>query len=493
MRRLTTSQFHNSIEDIFGAAALPTRQLEVDERSQLFLSIGAANVGTSPRGVEQYHDAALEIAEKVLAQRTALPVLGSCRPTSGNDPCIAQVVEAVGERLFRRPLSEAEVARYVGVARAGGDEFGELGLRHALAGLLQSPHFLYVSEAENRLPGANGALTYTSQENASRLSYLLWDSTPDELLLQKARAGQLEAPEALQAEARRMLAAPRGRGLLPRLLGEFWNVTKLTASSKSAEVYPAFNEALLTAYNQEFQLVLEDLSGSGDLRDVFTGRTSFVSEALAPIYGNLARGASYARTPLDDTRTGLLTSGAVLAANSPSTRSSPTYRGVFALERLLCGEAPPPPGDVDLTVVDANPNPNLSVRERLEQHRTNPACAACHGLFDPLGMTFENYDGMGRYRVIEDNGAGIDTSGELEGAPISGVFELAAKLAEDPRATRCLARGLHSFALARGEANGEKGAIDALADRLKASNFSFAELVAALVASPSYTHFARPN
>ena len=485
-RRLTARQYANSVHDIFGTELKLTRPLEADETNERFASLGAAKVATSPRGVEQYRDAALEVADQVLAKKSAYPELSSCSPTGASDPCIASALGRFGQRLFRRPLNDAELGRYVGVATANGDQQLGLGLRYALAALLQSPSFLYTPEAGE----ASGAtLRYTSYEMATRLAYFLWDSTPDAALLEAASRDALVDDDGLTEQLTRLLGAGRAQGLAGRFFGEAWNVNRLSAQSKNAELFPEWTETVATAARAEFNAFLTDLTATrkADLRELFTGRTGFPSAALTPIYGALTPSSAPTPLALTGARTGLLTSAAVVAANSPTDRTSPTYRGVFVLERVLCEEPPPPPPNVRTELPS---DPSLPLRQRLEQHRADPVCRACHGLFDPLGLTFEGFDALGRERS-SDAGAPVDTSGTLGDITFNGVRDLAEYVAKDPRMERCLAHQLSDFATGHSETKGELGAVDSLRDALVAGGYRFDALVTALTRGPGFRYLAQ--
>lgn len=488
MRRLTARQYQNSVHDVFGSAVTLTKALEADETNERFSSLGAAKVTTSPRGVEQYRDAALEIADLVLARKSSYSELASCTPTAGSDPCITSVLRSFGSRLFRRPLTDAELTRYAGVVTANGDQQLGLGMRYALAALLQSPSFLYTPESGE---SANGLFRYTSFEMATRLAYFLWDSTPDSALLTAATQNELIDDSGLGAQITRMLAEERARTLGSRFFGEAWNVSRLTPQSKSVELFPEWNADVTKAARAEFDAFLADLTATrkGDIRELFTGTTGFPSAGLAPVYGPLTPSSTPTALALPPSRTGLLTSAAVIAANSPTNRTSPTYRGVFLLERVLCEEPPPPPKDV---LTELSTDASLPLRQRLEQHRADPACKACHGLFNPLGLTFEAFDAIGRERNSEA-GQPIDTTGTLGEMRLTGPKDVAAFVAADPRSERCFAHQLSDYATGHAETPGEKGAVDSLRDALLGGGYRFDALVAALIKNPSFRYLAKAD
>jgi glutathione S-transferase len=493
LSRLTVEQYHNTIADIFGPEVKPASELEENERTELFLSIGASKVGTSSTGVEQYEAAAKSIAGQVMQRRASYPWLASCTPDRADDPCISKAIETIGLSLWRRPLTAEEVQRYVelvGAAGPGKDKL-EVGLRYALATLMQSPYFLHVVPVGEPDPAAAGLRRYTGYELASRLSYLIWNSTPDPELLDAAGAGKLTSKAGVEAEVNRMLGKTRARSVASRFLAELWDVVELELDQKDTTVYPTWSPALLDAYRREFETFVEDLvfDRDGDIRELFDGRNTFGDTTLAKAYGMTGGTSSFSKLPLPAGRFGLLTSGAVMAANAKPDRTSPTLRGVFVLERILCKEVPPPPADVD-DVLPADQN--LPVRERLAQHRTNPACAGCHSLFDPIGLTFENFDGIGLFRTT-DAGKTIDASGDFEGRSLSNMGEVASFLRNHPRVGPCVAEKFYTFAAGHEVDHGEEGVVEALGDALAAANHRFRKLLVETASSTAFRTFASPR
>lgn len=495
MLRLTRRQFENSVAAIFGATVSLRTPLEADETTELFSSIGAAKVGTSDRGVEQYQAAAIDIAAQVFQRRASYPALATCNPTRADDPCIDRAIRELGYRLWRRPVTDAEASRYRAIVAADGTAADKLllGLQYAVAGLVASPNFIYVAYA-GEPDAATGAHRFTSWEMASRLAYTLWDSTPDVALLSAAAAGSLVTADGLRAEVARMLAAPEARGLPARILGQAWNVAKLDLADKNQQVFPKWNGELLASFLREFELVLADavFENPKDIRQVFTQKETFANATLGGFYGLPTRSTELVRQPLNTLRHGLLTSGAVLAANSPTDRSSPTHRGVFLLERVLCEEVPAPPPGVDTTLAPPSQARPTTTRERLEQHRQDPACAGCHALIDPLGFTLENYDGIGSYRT-QENGQVIDATGKFEGRTLAGVVDLAATLAADKRVGTCMARHVFQYATAHETGPGEAGVLALLQDQFAAAGFGFRELLLATATSPGFRYFSPPT
>lgn len=504
MTRLTQSQYINTITDVFGSKIGLRVELDPDEQTELFLSIGASKVGTSEGGVALYQDAAMDIAMQVMDGRASYDWLRDCNPSGLSDPCIETFIRDVGRRLWRRSLSDDEVARYKNVVGADGEsaEKLKLGMQFALAGLLQSPNFLYIVSIGEPDPNSD-VWRSTSTEMASRLSYFIWNSTPDDALLEAAENGELVDTDSLRGHVARMLDEDRAHDLASRFFGESWFVSKLSPNSKNTSVFPAWTQSLVDRYKNEFSAVLRDVTVDDphDLRELFTLKHSFADAELSEIYGGLdgapRQGLGVGRVSLGDDRWGLLTSGAVIAANSPSDRSSPTHRGVFVFEHILCEEIPPPPDNVNNTlVVEGDGKEDLSVRERLDQHSTNPSCAGCHMIFDPVGYTFESYDAIGVFRTT-DNGKEIDTEGSLDGETFANVGELANFLQDDARTTHCMAKQLYQYAIGYDLAEGEEGASDGVLeqinDRFGDAGYTWRELVSAVAISPGFRLIAPPK
>lgn len=492
MSRLTAQQYANSIHDVFGSGiSIPT--LTEDETNEAFLSMGAAKVGTSERGVEQYHAAAIDIANQIVTSAASYPELADCAPFDPADACVDEAIAHFGGLLWRRPLGDDEVARIAAVQStedSDDPEVWSLGMTYALAALVASPNFIYRAEIGEEHPG--GGHRYTAYEMATRLSYTIWNSTPDAALLEAASSGALESADGVRAQAERMLTLPRAADVATRFFGESWMVAGLDITDKNTAVYPEWNADLLAAYLGEFDAFLTDLvARQGDLREIFTAESSFANDLLAGVYGASASGSDFEPFALTEGRSGLLTSAAVIAAVSPSDRTSPTHRGVFVLENILCQEVPPPPPNVNDVLESPDPAEAETLRDKLEQHRTDPACASCHELMDPLGFTFEHYDAIGRYRA-DDNGQPIDATGEFLDETFSNVRDLAEFIAADPRMTECLSKRLYTFAAGHLPADGELDVVDDVTSSLR-NHYRFDELVLDVVTSDAFRFVAPPG
>lgn len=456
LRRLTRSQYANTVRDLFGESVVVPRALEPDTSREGSRAVGATETSLSPRGTEQYQDAAYAVAEQVLRDPARRAPLVACSPAAPDDAdCAATFVRAAGRRAWRRPLADAEVAALVAVAQRAGRALQDFhrGLEYALAAMLQAPDFLFRAELGDADPTRPGERRYRGYELASRLAYFLWDGPPDDALLDAAGRGELDSAGGLAASVDRMLASPKaGRGL--RAFVDDWlDLEALERLSKDATAFPSFSADFGASAREEVLRDAEHLAfeGDADFRDLLTSRETFVNRRLAALYGvqfplREAPVTAFARVtlPSSQPRRGFLGTAAFLALAAHPVSSSPTLRGRFIRERLLCYEIAMPPVNVNTAIPE--PSPSLrSLRQRLSAHVANASCRGCHGFIDPPGLAFEHFDGVGRYRRA-DNGVAIDASGDLDGRPYRDAAELAAVLREHPHFPECVASRLYRHA-----------------------------------------------
>ncbi|MCA9539623.1 MAG: DUF1592 domain-containing protein [Myxococcales bacterium] len=499
MARLTARQHRNTLEDLFGPG-LPATPVEADTNPFLFHSIGAATTDVSAGGVEQYAAAAFAVAAAVFHDPERLARVLLCRPIAAADACTRDFIETMGRRVFRRPLAEEEVERWLGVARATGVGDALFGAENALAGLLQSPSFLYRVETGEPAPAPDDLdrRRYTPYEMASRLAFLLTDSAPDEALLDAAERGELLDPTTLAAQADRLLALPRARDAVQDFFAQYLHLPRLAPVQRDPAVYPGFDAQLLWAMETEVRLLVDDLvfRRHGDLRGLFSAPRAYVNRDLAALYGvDVPEATPTAFVPItfgpEVPRAGVLGLGAFLTMNAHPTETSPTLRGKYVRERVLCQTVPPPPGDVDLDLTPTEDDPP-TLRERLEQHRSSPACAGCHAFIDPPGFLFEHFDSIGRYRT-EVDGFPVDATGDFDGTPLHDSVDLAAMLRHDARVGRCIAQQLYRHATSRLDTLDEQAVIDELADSMAEEGYTFDGLMRALVLSEGFRTLSPPD
>jgi hypothetical protein len=492
--RLTVRQYHNVLADLFGPG-LPAMPVQPDENPYLFVNIGATTTPYSELGVQQLEEAADAVTDAVFDDPARRAALVGCEPQAPGDDCVAGFLDTFGRRAFRRPLGDEDRTRWLGVAVDLADGDAWLGLRTAVAGMLQAPSFVYRVEVGEPDPADPSRRRYSGWEMASRLSFLLWSSMPDDELLDAAERGDLVTPEGIEAQARRLLADPRARTTVQEFFAEYFDLGRLEQLARSPELYPQFTPTMKESMRTEVKLLVDDFVDrrDADVRGVFSTRRTFVNSDLAALYGLEVEGASPiafvpVELPEDGPRAGLLTLGAFLAMNAHETRTSPTLRGKYVRERVLCQVVPPPPPDVNTEipedVIDAK-----TLRERLEQHRENPACSSCHSFIDPPGFLFEHFDSAGAYRST-DSGYPIDASGDLDGVPLAGARDLATVLENEAAVGRCIVTQLYRHAQGRLDAPAEAGAIDAIDELFASRGYRFHELLVALVTHESFRFVA---
>jgi hypothetical protein len=499
LRRLTSVQYRNSIADLFGGAVMATDDLEADTTLSGFASIGASLVSLSPHLVEQFETSALDVAHTALTNTATRATFVGCNPTAANDDaCTSAFLTKFGRRAWRRPLTTDEAASLAaltkGIQTSMNSYFG--GLEYGVAAILESPHFLYREELGTPDPTNASRVVFDDHELAMRLSYFLWNTTPDDALLDAADAKQLTG-SGFGAQAQRLLKSPRATDGAQTFFGEYFRLGDLDSLPQLPTVFPQATATIGPAMRTETQMFFSDLAitRDGDMREMFTSQTTFVNAELASLYGLPAvtgTGFAPATLPATGLRAGYLGQGSFLALNAHSTVTSPTYRGKFIREMLMCESIPPPPMNVPPLPASVAGSAPQTMRQKLEVHRQNEPCATCHSLMDPLGLSFENFDGIGAFRTM-DAGQVIDASGNLDGMTFAGPRDLETLLSQDPATMACVARNLYRYVTGHIEAAGEEPAITQLVQSFSSGQFHFSSLINGMIASPAFTTAAPPS
>jgi hypothetical protein len=415
--------------------------------------------------------------------------LFTCRPTTASDEldCAKTILSTTARRAYRRPLTESERDRLFGFytrERDKGASF-DVGIEAALAFMLVSPQFLFriEREPENVLPGT--IYRISDLELASRLSFFIWSSIPDDQLLELAVKGTLKNPGVLEQQVKRMLADPRARALGSNFASQWLYLRNLKSQVPDPDVFPDFDDNLRQALQRETEMlfesiVLEDRSALDLLKADYT----FVNERLARHYGipNVYGNQFRRMTVRDEYRKGLLGQGSVLTITSYPNRTSPVNRGKYVLTNILGTPPPPPPANVP--PLDEKPGKARSMRDRMEQHRANPACSGCHKLMDPIGLALENFDGIGRWRTT-DNGAGINPAEVLsDGTRVDGPSALRQALVARPEQfVGTMTENLLTYALGRGTGYEDMPVIRAILKESARHDYRFSSLVLGIVKS----------
>jgi len=463
MRRLTRREYNNTIEDLLGDTSRPADAFDPDPTAAGFDNqVSLLTVSTSR--ARQYF-----LAAERLAQAAKLEQLSSCLPNvSSEQTCAEQFAQKLGQRAFRRPVEDAELAiliKVFAVARQGGDY--ETGLRQLLKALLVMPAFLYrldVSPSSSAEPGPSRLGQY---QLANRLSYTFLQSMPDDELFAAAAAQELTTPEQIASHVTRLTQSQRARLMSQDFYERWLGLGELNKLSKSAALFPAFDDEIRAALQSELQEFLQHSlwTEGGALASFFSASYGFRNSRLSSHYGDsAASGDALTLTMLSPERSaGILTTGGLMALLSTPEHTDPVRRGKFIRERFLCQVVPPPPPGVSAAFPEFEPG--VTTRQRFATHQNDPVCAGCHSVMDGIGLGFENFDAVGVYRASE-NGSPVDASGQLVSSDIDGPFvgvrALAEKLATSQMVRDCMLASWFRFVAGREAGEGDAGTLAAL-------------------------------
>jgi hypothetical protein len=490
LRRLTRAQYNNTVRDLLGLSGEFGATFAGDDDAGGFRSNVVSPV--SEPQVEQYYRTAEDLATRAVAG--GLAKLAPCPPPRPEPACADEFVRNFGKRAFRRPLTPEEVDRYQQVYQAGRGASGDLasGVTLVIAAMLQSPNFLYLPEIGDSAAKEKDGVPLDGYEVASRLSYFLLGSMPDEELFAAADARALRTPEQIGAQARRLLKSPRARDAIVSFFTQWLEVTELGSIDKDAMLFPEFTPALRTAMRDEIGAFADHVlrTGDGRLQTLLTSSLSFPSAPLLPIYGLPARQGmgQVADVPVElprAQRSGLLTLAGVMSVYAHPDQTGPVGRGFMVSEKLLCITPPPAPDNVNTML--PKPDANVTTRERLEQHRVDPACSSCHALMDPYGLTFENYDAIGRYRTTDGRKAVDATATGLpEIGDVKDALELMAKLAASPVVRSCLTKQWFRYAFGRSEVASDEGTLATALAAFAGADHAMPDLLVGLATSRGF-------
>jgi hypothetical protein len=418
---------------------------------------------------------------------------GSPAAETSEGGCALKIMENLARRAFRRPVTQEDIAPLMAFYKAGQTKGGfDAGIRDAVSAILASPHFLYRAESGN---GSGPVRPLTDLELASRLSFFLWSSIPDDELLTLATASRLSRPEVLAAQVRRMLADPRATSVSEDFAFQWLHVAKLDEITPDRGQFP-YAAGLLDIrepLKDELRLFVDSvLRSDRSVMDLLTADHTFLNERLAMHYGiETVKGAHFRRVTLEQkARHGLLGKGAVLMLTAYPNRTSPVLRGAWILERLLGTPPANPPLDVPALPENGRGQPARTLRARLEQHREKPTCFACHGIMDPLGLALENFNTVGQYRAHDPDTLGfIDTAGQLpDGTKIAGPDDLRRQLVERPdhQFVQALTENLLTYALGRSLDYRDMPTVRRIVRQAAADNYRFQAIVVGVVSSDAF-------
>ena len=504
MRRLTGEQYRNAIEDAFGSQIEVAGRFEPDNRQEGLNALGASRVAVTRSGFEQYEAMARSIAAQVTSVELRADIL-PCQPrsaTAPDDACMTQTIKELGRTLLRRPLSQEDIQLRAEVASRVAEEQQDYyaGLQLALASLMVAPDFLFrVEVAEPApLPDEPSRLQLTNLSLASKLSYFLWNRGPDEILLAAAERGELAQPEALARQVQRMVSSEHLASGIRAFFEDVFVFDQFEELSKDVTQYPLFNSRMAAdAREQTLRFVVDQLvTQNADYRSLFTSNELPMTRSLGPIYGIPVRavdGWENATLPTNQSRSGLLSHASFSMLHSHPGRSSPTLRGVFMREALLCQTVPEAPADIDFTQFTQDvATVHKTARDRLAVHATQASCRKCHALTDPIGLALESFDGIGKFRLSE-NESTIDTSGNFDGAAFSNAAELGQAFAESPLVSACLVENLYRYAVGRKQTNGERRLLRYLEDTFAQRGYQVPALMGHIATSEAFRTATAPT
>lgn len=492
VHRLNAAEYNATVADVLGTKLAPANASWLGGQLGLFDNM-ADVLYVDEDQFKRYAQAATEIAEDVFAANNLKANLLTCNGEAA--ACINSIIAKMGLRLFRRPLHDDEAATFnklYAAARAQG-ETRDGSLKHVLRGFLSSAVFLFRIETDPDLTLAKKH-PLNAYELASRLSYFLWSSAPDEELLAAAANDSLLEPKALLKTVDRMLSDPdKSARFAENFAGQWLGARQLPLQAVDKKAFPDWSDPLATSLAKEVYLFFSEfVTTDRSWLDFLKADFNFVDPSVAKLYGRQGGGSTgMQRIEIsDDQRFGFAGLGGFLALTSQSTRTSPTKRGHWILSHLLCTQAPPPPPDV----ANAESNgfdPTKNVRITLEEHRTNPGCATCHALFDPYGLSLENFDAIGKYRTSYADGSSIDASAQVNDIGFSGLAGLADTVTKDPKFSQCLPEFLLNYALGRPVAESDSPYLHAIHKEWMQETPSIRRLVQILVSSEPF-RYRRP-
>ena len=492
--RLTNREYNNTVRDLLGDTSQPANQFATD-RDPAFEFRRAGTVAVQDATLIR---TAAEGLAAAAAPKLVNGMLLPCDPATGEDACAQAFITTFGRRAFRRPVATDEATRLTSLytaARTGLKLSFADAISVVVEAILQTPQFLYHWEAApTALNIHEGAVVRLgSYQIASRLSYFIWGSMPDETLLAAAAAGQLDTAAGVQTAARRLLADPKAKETVASFFADWMGLDGLAARTKDTNVYKTYTAATQQAMLDETSAFVENVTfgGDGRLATLLGAPYSYLDATLAPLYGatSTSTGTAMTKTALNPAqRGGLLTQGSFLALTGNADGSNPVRRGKFVYTKLMCNTLPPPPANVPLP---APASAGGTTRQRFEVHDQNACARGCHTSMDPIGFGFENYDGIGQYRTM-DNGSPVDATGTitLDGTPqtFTDAIGLVGLLAKSPEVRTCFAGEWSRFALGRVDTDGDAASLQATAAAFASDTASLQDLMAAVATMRSFRY-----
>jgi len=496
-RRLSQGQYRQIITDLFGPTIKVGGRFEPDIRRDGLLAVGASQVSVTASGLEEYDKIARNVAAQVVSEqhRETLIPCHPAKPNAPDDACATQFLRDTGRLLYRRPLTDQELASRVKVANDAAvglkDFYSGLGI--SLATMLVSPDFLFREAVAEPDPNHPGQFRMDSYSKASQLSFFLWNSAPDPALLDAAAKGELETSSGLAKQVDRMLASPRVQAGVRAFFVDMLGFDEFQTLAKDTMIFPKFNPAVAKDAQEQTLRTINSvlILDKGDYRDIFTTPKTTLTPLLASVYAVPLVAPDGGWTPYQfkdgDPRAGIISEVAFVALHSHPGRSSPTLRG------KAVREVPTPPANVNFTLVQDTKNPQYkTARARLGAHATQATCAGCHKIMDPIGLGLEGFDSGGSIRTAE-NGVTLDTSGELDGMKFTDAAGLAKAVHDDPAAPSCVVNRTFAYGMGRLPARDETDVIASLQKGFQDANYRFPALLRQIATSDAFYRVAPPE
>lgn len=498
LRRLTHAEYERTVTDLLGTGKGSSREF-LDDPSFAGFDNNADGLRVSGRLGRDYRRAAEELAREVADSEELLERILPCDDTSVE--CATEFVTSFGLSAFRRPLRDAEVARYVALFNEGaalvqsGDALAD-GVALVIETMLQSPNFLYRAELSTE-EDDEGFIPLGDYEIANRLSYMFTASMPDSELFRAAAAGELTTREELRAQAERLARSDAVRARVLDFHEQWLNLASFRELSKDSELFRDFSPDLADDYAEEVRRFVEfvALDEERGLASLLTAPHGFVNARTARFYGLDSEDFTEEFSLVEfepGARAGLLTQLGFLTTHAYTTDTSPIHRGVFVLRRILCENIPDPPGGIDLTLPETT-DEIVTTRDQVEAHTSAAACANCHSMINPIGFAFEGFDAVGAARD-SDNGAPLNTAGSVElstgSLEFTGALDLIRQLSESESARSCYAKQWLRYAYARSNAESDEQTLAALGERLADDTYSVRQLLVDLTEPRAFTHRA---
>ena len=494
IRRLNRAEYNNTVRDLTGLQLELASDFPADDVGEGFDNIGDV-LAIPPVLMEKYLSAAEEIAKEVVEDQKALErIFPDPEPGEDHREAAMENLRQFISKAYRRPATNREMDRFETFIRQSHEngmatpEIQEL----VLTAIFANPNFLFRVEQDPSADDEDGIRNLNDFELATRLSYFLWSTMPDDELFRLAHEGKLTDPEVVKDQVERMLADPKSVAIVENFAGQWLQLRDVSRLTPDPETFPGFDEKLQAAIRRETEVFFENIIAEDrSVLEFLNADYTFVNDRLAEHYGmEDVQGDQFRRVSLDGGRRGVLTHASILLLTSNPNRTSPVKRGKWILDNILAEPPPPPPPDVP--ELEESGETLGTLREQMEQHRSNPSCAACHTKMDALGFGLENFDAIGGWRD-RDGRFEIDASGELPGGrKFDGAGELMTILVEEKKIEfcRCLARKMLTYALGRGVGTSDRCAVNEIVSSLENNDYRFSALVNAIVTSDPFTQRA---